>query len=153
GSNGAVAQALRVVEPAEQEAGSTQPAIGPTAIGDVSPRLVTLEELLAFLEPNQRLGRRAELRQCPSGVGNRERKHEDDVPAPKQRDPAFDQETRFPPVSLEEVELTRGEVGLTDGERTGCVILGEPDHLGFMLDRLGESAELGETRDQPKAIE
>jgi hypothetical protein len=30
--------------------------------------------------------------------------------------------------------------------------LGKPDRLGFVLGRLGESAELGEAPDQPGAI-
>lgn len=31
--------------------------------------------------------------------------------------------------------------------------LGEPDDLGFILNRLGEPAELGETHDQPHPVE
>src|SRR5436853_7023422 len=42
-------------------------------------------------------------------------------------------------------------VGSTDRERmTGR--LGEPDRLGLVLGRLGESAELGEAYDQPEAV-
>src|SRR6266849_8153 len=88
----AVAQAPRLVEPAEQQTRATQRVIGPAAIGDVSPRLVTLEELLAFPEPAQRLARLAELRQCPGREGDREGKHEDGVPGPERRDSVFDQE-------------------------------------------------------------
>ena len=49
------------------------------------------------------------------------------------------------------MERARGEVGQTDGERM-MRRLGEPDRLGFVLGRLGESAELGEAHDQPGAI-
>ena len=44
----AVAQALRVVETAKHQRGSTQPLIEPSEIADVSPRGLTLEKLLTF---------------------------------------------------------------------------------------------------------
>ena len=56
---------------------------------DDSPRRLTLEELLAFPEPVQRLARLAELRQCPGGGGDRPGKVEDEVPCPGHRDPAL----------------------------------------------------------------
>ena len=42
-------------------------------------------------------------------------------------------------------------MGPADGERM-LRWLGEPDRLGFVLGRLGESAELGEAHDQKAAI-
>jgi hypothetical protein len=63
----------------------------------------------------------------------------------------LDQEARLRPVALEEVERARGAVGQTDGVRMARR-LGEPDRLGFVLGRLGESAELGKARDQEAAI-
>src|SRR5438445_6352874 len=59
----AVAQALRLVEPPEQQSGTTQRPIAPAATGDAPPRRLTLEELLPFPEPGQRLARVAELRE------------------------------------------------------------------------------------------
>src|SRR5262249_10873479 len=44
----AVAQALRVVETAERQRGSTHPLIGRSEIGDVSPRGLTLDKVLTF---------------------------------------------------------------------------------------------------------
>ena len=52
--------------------------IGPAAKGDNSTRYLTVEELLAFPEPVQRLARFAELRQCPGGGGERPGKLDDD---------------------------------------------------------------------------
>ena len=43
------------------------------------------------------------------------------------------------------------KVGRADGERMMCR-LGEPDRLGFVLGRLGESAKFREAHDQPGAI-
>jgi hypothetical protein len=45
----------------------------------------------------------------------------------------------------------RGEVRHADAERT-LRLFSQPDRLGFVPGRLGESAELGETHDQPAAI-
>jgi hypothetical protein len=58
----AVAQAPRLVEPAEQQTSAPQGVVGPAMMVDKSPRRLTLEKLLAFLEPVQRLARLAELR-------------------------------------------------------------------------------------------
>ena len=52
---------------------------------------------------------------------------------------------------LEEVERGRSAVGLSDGVRM-MRRPGEPDRLGFVLGRNGESTELGKTHDQPVAI-
>src|SRR5262249_37422429 len=67
----AVAQALRVVETAEHQRGSTERPIVPAEIADVSPRGLTLEKLLTFPQPAQALARLAELRQDPSGGDDR----------------------------------------------------------------------------------
>ena len=120
-------------------------------MADVSPRRVTLEELLALPESGQRLARLADLREDPGGGGDRVGKSEDDVPRPERRDPVLDQWARLRPVALEEVKPARGELGLTDGVRM-LRRLGEPERLGRVLGRLSESAELGEAPDQPVAI-
>src|SRR6185295_9500404 len=73
GINRAVAQALRLVQPAEQQTGASQRIGGPT-VPDSSPRRLTLEELLAFPQPVERLGRVAEICQGPGGVRERSRK-------------------------------------------------------------------------------
>src|SRR5262249_38379920 len=80
GLHRAVAQALRVVETAEHQRGSTQYPIERSEKADQSPRGLTLEKLLTFLQPAQALARLAELRQDPSGVGDRVGKQEADVP-------------------------------------------------------------------------
>ena len=49
------------------------------------------------------------------------------------------------------MEHARGEVGQADGERM-LGRFGEPDRLGFVPGRFGESAEFGEAHDQPGAI-
>jgi hypothetical protein len=46
--------------------------IVPVTLEDDSPRGQTLDELLAFPEPVQRLARLAELRQVPGGGGDRQ---------------------------------------------------------------------------------
>jgi hypothetical protein len=91
GFDRAVAKAPRLVEPAEQQTGATQRVVFPAETADESPRRLTLEELLAFPEPVQRLAFLAELRQDPGGGGDREGKYEDDVPGPEPRDPVLDQ--------------------------------------------------------------
>src|SRR5262249_46475643 len=62
----AVAEALRVVETAEHQRGSTQPYIEPSEKAEVSPRGLMLEKLLTFPQPVQALARLADLRQDPS---------------------------------------------------------------------------------------
>src|SRR5262249_56967366 len=75
----AVAQALRVVETAEHQRGSTQPLIELSEKADVSPRGLRLTELLTFPDPAQALARLAELRQHPGGEGDRLEKQGGDV--------------------------------------------------------------------------
>src|SRR5207245_292455 len=87
----AVAQALRLVEPPEQQSGTTQRPIAPAATGDAPPRRLTLEELLPFPEPGQRLARVAELREDPGQVGDRRGKVECDVPRSGHCNPVLDQ--------------------------------------------------------------
>ena len=114
GFDGAIAEAPRFVEPAEQQTGATHCVIGPAAMADDSPRRLTLEELLAFPDPVQRLARLADLRQRPGGGGDRPGKMDGDVAGPQHRDPVLDQRERLRPVALEQMEHARGEVGPTD---------------------------------------
>ena len=85
GFNRAIAQAPRLVEPAEQQTGATYGAVGPAAMTDNSPRRLMLEELLALPNPVQRLARLADLRQRPGGGGDRPRKMDGDISSPKHR--------------------------------------------------------------------
>ncbi len=85
GFNRAIAQAPCLVEPAEQQTGTTQRAIGPAAMADNSPRRLTLEELLGLSDPAQRLARLADLRQRPGGGGDRPGKKDGDISSPKHR--------------------------------------------------------------------
>src|SRR5215467_7197684 len=85
----AAAQAPRFVEPAEPQTGATQRAVGPADIVHDSPRSVTVNELLGFLEPTLRLVRMAEFRQHPGGGGNRIGKRQGDVPGTNYRDPGL----------------------------------------------------------------
>jgi hypothetical protein len=62
-----VARAPRLVEPAEQWARAFQCVVVPGAMIDESRHRLTLEKLLASLEPVQRLARLAALRQDPGG--------------------------------------------------------------------------------------
>ena len=83
GFNRAIAEAPRLVEPAEQQTGATHRVVGPATMGDDSPRRLTLEELLAFPDPAQRLARLAELRQRPGGGGDRPGKMDGDISSPQ----------------------------------------------------------------------
>src|SRR4029453_6483929 len=67
GCERAVAQALRLVEPTEEETGVTQREAGPGDIADVSPRGIQFKQFLALPEPARGLARLAELRQDPGG--------------------------------------------------------------------------------------
>src|SRR5215831_21125982 len=113
---------------------------------DDSSRRLLLAELLAFTNTVQSLGHIAELRQGPGGESDGEGKLEEDVPRPNHRDPVLDEWACLHPVALEEMERARGPVGHSDRERT-MRLLREPDRLGSILHRLGESAELGEASD------
>src|SRR5215831_2969074 len=123
----------------------------PAMIVDESLCGVVLEELLALAEPAERPTHVAELRQDPGGGGDRVGKREDDLPCPVRRDPVLDQWARLRPVTLLEVQPACGEVGLTDTVRA-MQRLGEPEHLGCVLARINESAELVEAPDQPVPI-
>ena len=79
GFDRATAQAPRFVELPEQQTGATHRVVGPAAMTDDSPRRLTLEELLSLLDPAQRLARLADLRQRPSGGGDRPGKKDGDV--------------------------------------------------------------------------
>src|SRR5215470_4356446 len=87
----AVAQAPRLVELAEQQAGTTQRVVSPAAVERDSLRRVTFEELLALPEPGQRLAHLTDLRENPGEGGYRGGKAEDDVARPVRGDPVLDQ--------------------------------------------------------------
>jgi hypothetical protein len=91
GSDCAVAQAPRLVEPAEQQCGPTQHLVGPPDAAKVSPRQMAPGELLAFAEPRQRLARLAHLRENPGGGGDGAGKFLDDIPCPERREAVLDQ--------------------------------------------------------------
>src|SRR5882724_3905551 len=79
GFNRAIAQAPRIIEPAEQQTGTTQRVVGPATMGNDPPRHLTLEQRLALLDQLQCPARVADLRQRPGGGGDRPGKL--DVPA------------------------------------------------------------------------
>src|SRR6185503_12817829 len=85
----AIAQAPRVVESAECQTGAAQRMVGPAATADHSRRRLKVEKLLAFPDAVLRLARLTELRQQPSGRGDRGGKQVDDVPGPKHFEPAL----------------------------------------------------------------
>src|SRR5215472_12765247 len=147
----AVAKAVCLVQPAEQETGATQRMIGQAASANDSPRRRTLEERLALPEPVQSFARLAKLGPCPSGGGNRGMKLKVNVSRPIHCDHMLEPRARFWPVALEEVACAGGVVGQADG----VVILrglGEPERLSFVLGGLCESAKFGETNDQVEAV-
>ena len=141
----AVAEAPRLVQPAEQQSRTTQCLVRPPDDTEVSPRHVTLGELLAFPEPGQRLARLADLRESPGGRGDPVGEVEDDVPCPERCEPVLDQCARLRPVPLDEVKPARADVGEADGVRT-LRRVGQPERLGLVLGCLGESAKFGEAR-------
>src|SRR5262245_41514796 len=85
----AVAQASRRVEPVEPQTGATERVVAPDTLDQDTPLLrLTLEELLGFPEPVQRLATLAQLRQCPGGGGGPPGMVEE-VRRPAHRDPAL----------------------------------------------------------------
>src|SRR6267378_3522054 len=81
GFNRAKAQAPRLVEPAEQQTGTTHRVIAPGAMTNDSPRRLKLEEPLTLSHPVQRLASLADLHQRPSGGSDRPgKKHGDFCP-------------------------------------------------------------------------
>ena len=56
------------------------------------------------------------------------------------------------PVAPEQVQRGHDLVSETDRKRHAAIELGKLEHLGSALGRLGKSAELGKTRDQPGPI-
>src|SRR5262249_12928471 len=63
GPDRAATQALGLVEPTKNQTGPAEPS--PTSVADETPRRGTLEEMLSFPKPVQRLTRFAELGQYP----------------------------------------------------------------------------------------
>src|SRR5262245_57877289 len=65
------AQLPRLVQPAQRETGASQREVCSRAVSsDDTPRRLTLEEVMALLEPVQRLARLAELCKRPCGGGD-----------------------------------------------------------------------------------
>jgi hypothetical protein len=62
---GAVAEAPRLGESAEEQTGATQRVVAPAEMANGSARRLTLEEVLCFLEAIQCLAGIVELRQDP----------------------------------------------------------------------------------------
>src|SRR5262249_48088959 len=125
--------------------------VAPAAIADHSPLRVTLEKLLAFAEAPQRVSSLAELRQHPGGHRNRPWKQASNISSSDDRNPMIYQRPCLCPVTLEDMQNACGEVSHAD-----CVgvmrLLGQLNHLSFVLGRLGESPKVGEAEDEPMAI-
>src|SRR6266851_7704669 len=119
--------------------------VSPAELHDHSPRRQTLEELIALLQPGQRLACLAELREYPSEGSDRAGKHEQGIAGPEHSKRLLNLRARSHPVALEQVEPGHGLVSETDRKRE-LHRLGELEHLGSALGRLSKSAELGETR-------
>src|SRR4030095_3381131 len=85
----AVGQVPRIVELTEPETGATKRVVGPAAMAHDSPSPRPLEEPLALPDPGQRLARRAALRQCPGGGGDRTGKLDVEVTGPGHLDSAL----------------------------------------------------------------
>src|SRR5215471_18320699 len=152
GFNRAVTEALRLVESAEQQTGAPERLIVPAPMKNDGSRRLTLEKLLTLPQPIQRLAGLAELCQYPGGCCDRRWKHQDDVPGPPHADSMLDEGTCSRPIAFEEVEHAPGVIGQADGVN---VMHGfcEPDRLSFVLGGFDKPAKLGETPDEPAAIE
>ena len=85
--DGAFSQTLRLVEPVEQQSGTSHRVVGHE---HTVPRPLTLEESLALLEPGQRLAGLAELREDPGGGGDHGAKAGVNAPLPERRDTVLD---------------------------------------------------------------
>jgi len=70
GFDRAISQVAHLIEPPEQQRRSAQARIEPSEKADECAHL-TLDKLLTFTEPAQRLTRLAELRQDPGGADDR----------------------------------------------------------------------------------
>jgi len=67
----AIAQALCLVERAQQQRGMAQPMVGPGEMDDEAACSESLDERLALAEMGERLARLAEMRQGPGGESDR----------------------------------------------------------------------------------
>src|SRR5215831_20409336 len=85
----AVAQVPCLVEIAEHESSTTKLIVGPTDDAKVSPRHMSLDDLLTFAEPGQRLGRLADSSERPGGCGKGVGEIENAVGHPDNGDPAL----------------------------------------------------------------
>ena len=140
----AFAQTLRLIEPVEQQSGTTQHVV--VHQRPDSPHGLTLEELLALPKPAQRLARLTEVRQDPGGGGYRVGEVESDIPRSDHRDRVLNKWESLRPVTFSEVYLSSRQVGPAGGEWT-LGRLGEPEQLGRVRGRVGESAEFDQAID------
>lgn len=85
-----ICQAPRLVKLVEQQTSTTYCAVGPAAMADDASRHLMFEELLSFPDPVLRLAPFADLRQGPSGGGDRPRELDRDVASLQHRDPVPD---------------------------------------------------------------
>src|SRR5438270_12610022 len=90
GFNRATGQAPRLIEPAEQQTGTTHRVIAPGAVTNDSPRRLKFEEPLTLSHPAQSLVSLTDLRQRPSGGSNRPGKEHGDF-CPRHVHPVVDQ--------------------------------------------------------------
>src|SRR5262249_8582584 len=89
GFNRAKAQALRFVEPTEQQTGAAHRPVSPAVMLADSARRLTLKKLLGLSNPAQRLAGLAALRQRPARQGNRPRWNHDEMRSPRRIYPGF----------------------------------------------------------------
>ena len=142
-------QARRIVNPPQQQTGSTQRVVArPTRN---SPRRLTLNELLPFPEPVQRLVRLTELGENPGGLGDHAGKAEADVAHSVRRESPRQEFVRLCPFTTYEVEDARSGVGSSDRQRM-MRRFGEPPRFRVALGSLSKPAKLGETLDEPVTI-
>src|SRR5690349_14539552 len=111
----AVAKAVCLVQPAEQETGATHRMVGQAASANYSSRHRTFEERLAFPAQVQRFARLAKLGPCPSSGGNRGMKLKENVSLPVHCDDMLEPRARLWPIALDEVACAGSVAGQADG--------------------------------------
>ncbi len=151
GFDGAVAQAPRLVEPAEQQTGSAQRVVARCEWPTISLAArrsrscsPSRSRFSASLASSSWASTQAE---AATAQGSRKTR----LPARNDLNLVFDQRTGFRPVALEEVDPAHGPMGRPDGERM-LRRLGDPNRLGLVVGGLAEAAEFGEAPDQAGPI-
>src|SRR5262249_17319061 len=147
-----VTETLRLMEPAEHQAGAAERMIVPAPMEHDSSGRLTLKKLLGLPKPGLRLARLPELGQDPGGRGDSRWKDQNDVPGAEHSDPMLDEYTRPLPIAFEEVERAPDVIGQADAVHVMHGLC-ERDGLSFVLGRFGKPAKLGEAPDEPAAIE